>query len=102
MKLIGEEENHRQNLQSLVVQFEDYTTCDIALTVCAVHTMTTCWEHMLNKPEQKWTDDNGSLLRLQAVTTYTYKFAIKDNICIMHNKFQNKIQAENLGRNNTY
>jgi hypothetical protein len=51
MKLIGEEENHRQNLQSLVVQFEDYTTCDIALTVCAVHTMTTCWEHMLNKPE---------------------------------------------------
>jgi hypothetical protein len=58
-------------------------------------------EYKLNKPEQKWTDDNRSL-RLQAATIYTYKFAIKDNICTMHNKFQNEIQAENFRRNNTY
>jgi hypothetical protein len=43
LKLIGVEENHWQNLQSLGVQFEDYMTCDTALTVCGVRATTWCW-----------------------------------------------------------
>jgi hypothetical protein len=40
LKLMGKEENHCQNSQSFGVQFEDYMTCDTALTVFGVRTTT--------------------------------------------------------------
>jgi len=43
LKLMGKEEKQWQNLQSLGVQFENYMTCNTALTVCRVHTTTWFW-----------------------------------------------------------
>jgi hypothetical protein len=51
LKLTGDEENDWHNLHSLGVQFEDYMTCDSALTVCGVHTTDQVLEHKLTKPK---------------------------------------------------
>jgi hypothetical protein len=52
VKLIEDEEDDWQNLQSLGVQFKDYTTCNSAFEVCGILSVDQVLEQQVTGPEE--------------------------------------------------
>jgi hypothetical protein len=51
VKLSEDEEGDWHNLQPLGVQFEDYTTCNSSLKVCAIQSVDQVLDQQLTRPE---------------------------------------------------
>lgn len=59
MKINKDEENHWHSLQILGMQLEDQTTCDSALNVGAVHTVSQVLDQQFTRPEELEKAEHG-------------------------------------------
>jgi hypothetical protein len=96
VKLSENEVDDWHSLQLLGMQFEDYTTCDIALEICGIQSVDQVLDQRLTGPEEeeKVAEHKvlflDALIGLEATRKHMCQFDTEDNIIVMCNKVENE------------
>jgi uncharacterized small protein (DUF1192 family) len=92
---LSEDEDDWHSLQPHGAQFEDYTTCDSALEVCAIHSANQVLDQRFAMLEEEVAELKAILLDamqgLEAARRYMCQFDTESNITVMCNEGENEL-----------